>query len=57
MRFTKTAINSARMLLNQLTVTGMENAKILVMVDNILTNPIKEEEDGDGSKEEHPVTG
>lgn len=52
MRYTKRAIESARLLLNQLIVKGTDNAKIVVMIDNILSTPIVEEENGDGDHSE-----
>lgn len=58
MRYTKTAINSALTLLNDLELKGCENAKRVVLIENILRNPIKEEKtDGEGGSEEHEITG
>lgn len=54
MKYTKTAISSALMLLDQINTSGIENAKRIVLISNILKNPIAEKEDDDGndSKEE-----
>ena len=54
MRYTRTAIQGALTLLNQLETHGIENAKIIVLISNVLNNPIveKENDDGNSSKEE-----
>lgn len=49
MRYTRTAIQGALTLLNQIETSGIENAKRIVLISNVLNNPITEKEDDDGN--------
>lgn len=46
MRYTQEAIGAALQIINSIDVTGIENMKRLVMLDQILRNPEKEESNG-----------
>ena len=46
MRYKEVAIGAALQIINSIDVTGVENAKRIVMLDQILRNPEKEEQDG-----------
>lgn len=46
MRYKEVAIGAALQIINSIDVTGIENMKRLVMLDQILRNPEKEEKDG-----------
>ena len=46
MKYTEEAIGAALQLINSIDITGVENAKRIVMLDQILRNPEKEESNG-----------
>lgn len=52
MKYLETQIQSVMMLLNNMDVKGLDNAKRVCAIAQILQNPIKEENDGKRSKEE-----
>lgn len=57
--YSETQIQSALTLLNEISTKGIENAKRIVMIEQILQHPTREEteDNGNGSKEEHAVSG
>ena len=56
--YSETQIQSALTLLNEVSTKGIENAKRIVMIEQILQHPTREEtEDGKRSKEELPDAG
>ena len=57
MQYTDTQIQSALALLNEISTKGIENAKRIVMIEQILQHPIREEKDGNDSEEKQPDAG
>jgi len=49
MTYTEEAIKGALMLLNNIETHGIENAKRIVMIEQILQNPMEEKHDGKDS--------
>lgn len=57
--YSETQIQSALTLLNEVSTKGIENAKRIVMIEQILQHPTREETEDNGkrSKEELPDAG
>ena len=57
--YTETQIQSALTLLNEISTKGINNAKRIVMIEEILQHPVREEKDSNGndSEEKQPVSG
>lgn len=52
-RYTETQIQSALTLLNEISTKGIENARRIIMIEQILQRPVREEkENGNCSEEE-----
>ena len=52
-RYTETQIQSALTLLNEISTKGIENARRIIMIEQILQSPVREEkENGNCSEEE-----
>ena len=50
MIYTDEAINGALVLLNSMEIKGIENAKRVVMIDQILRNPMEDKNNGSKDK-------
>ena len=58
LKYTEMQIQSALTLLNQISTKGLENARRVVMIEEILQHPTGEEKDSNGndSEEKQPVS-
>ena len=58
MTYTETQIQSVLNLLNQISTKGIDNAKRIVMIEQILQDFAREDKNnGNDSKEKQPVSG